>query len=148
MTESVFDHPGAAWLIVAMVLGIAEIILPGFFLVFIAGAAAATAVVAMLVPGLPLIGQLILMAVLSGVAVGIGRRWYRASPVESVDPLLNARGARLIGSEVTVVSAIAGGEGRVRVGDGEWAANGPDAALGARVRVVAVSGATLIVEPA
>lgn len=148
MLGDFLDHPGAAWLIVAMLLGIAEIVLPGFFLVFLAGAAAATAAVTILLPGLPLAAQLLIAAVLSGASVALGRRWYKASPVDSTDPLLNARGARLIGEQVTVVVAIAQGQGRVRVGDGEWSATGPDAPIGARVRIVGVSGATLIVEPA
>lgn len=39
-----------------------------------------------------------------------------------------------------------GGEGRVKVGDSVWTALGPDADVGARVRVIAAEGTALRVE--
>jgi membrane protein implicated in regulation of membrane protease activity len=66
--------------------------------------------------------------------------------VESADPLLNDRAARLIGETVLVVEPIIGGEGRVKVGDGVWTARGPDSAAGVRVRIASVQGAVLHVE--
>ena len=47
---------------------------------------------------------------------------------------------------MTVVEAITGGEGRVKVGDSVWSAVGADAEVGARVRVVAAEGTVLRVE--
>jgi hypothetical protein len=138
--------PAGLWLIVALALGLAELMLPGVFLVFVALAAAITGAVLLAVPDLPLVGQLASVALWSGVAVAVGRRWYGDHPVASEDALLNDRGARLIGEVVTVTTAIEHGRGRVRVGDGTWPARGPDAAIGARVCVVAVDGATLVVE--
>ena len=38
------------------------------------------------------------------------------------------------------------GRGRARVGDGEWPVRGPDAAEGAKVRVVSADGGVLVVE--
>ena len=46
-------------------------------------------------------------AVLAVAAVYAGRRWFAMNPIESSDPNLNDRGARLIGETVTVVEAIA-----------------------------------------
>ena len=63
------------------------------------------------------------------------------------DPLLNDRIARLVGEVVTVVEPVSDHGGRVRVGDGEWPARGPDAPIGARVRITGATGATLRVEP-
>ncbi|MDO7834031.1 NfeD family protein [Sphingobium sp. HBC34] len=137
------DHWG--WLVFAALLGIAEVMIPGVFLIWIAIAAAITGLVALALPiALPL--QFLLFAGLSIAAVYAGRRWYVDNPVASTDPLLNDRTARLIGQTVTVVEPIVGGEGRVKVGDGVWSATGPDAAVGARVRVVAADGAVLQVE--
>ena len=48
---------------------------------------------------------------------------------------------------VTVVVAIANGEGRVRVGDGVWSARGPDVAAGSRVRIHGADGNYLKVSP-
>ena len=45
-----------------------------------------------------------------------------------------------------VAQAIEGGAGRVKLGDSEWLARGPDAPVGARMRVTAVQGVILIVE--
>mgnify|MGYP003344160742 FL=1 len=43
---------------------------------------------------------------------------------------------------------ILGGRGRARLGDGSWIITGPDMVAGARVRVAAVNGTELKVEPA
>ncbi|MFZ2996073.1 NfeD family protein [Sphingobium sp.] len=143
MLPLIADHWG--WLVLAALLGIAEVLVPGVFLIWIAVAAAITGLAALALP-IPLPAQLLLFAALSIAAVWAGRRWYRDNPVASADPLLNDRTARLIGQTVTVVEAITGGEGRVKVGDSVWTATGPDAAVGARVRVVSAESGVLLVE--
>ncbi|NWK95380.1 hypothetical protein DM806_06815 [Sphingobium lactosutens] len=138
-------HDHWAWLVFAALLGIAEVMIPGVFLIWIAIAAALTGLIALALPiGLPL--QLLLFAALSLIAVWGGRRWYVDHPVASTDPLLNDRTARLIGQTVTVVEPISGGEGRVRVGDSVWTARGADASAGERVRVTGAEGSVLLVE--
>ena len=139
--------PAVAWLIAALVLGIAELAVPGVFLVFLAIAAAFTGVMAFALPDLPVAVQLGAFAVWSVVAVTIGKRWYRDYPVEGGDPLLNDRAARLIGQIVIVETALVDGQGRVLVGDGSWPARGPDAAVGTRVRIVTVMDGAVTVEP-
>jgi membrane protein implicated in regulation of membrane protease activity len=141
------QHPALLWLIAAVALGIAELVVPGVFLVFLAAAAAIMGALALLFPDLPVAGQLLGFAGWSAVAVLIGRRWYRDFPVASTDPLLNDRVARLVGEVVTVVEPVSAHGGRVRVGDGEWPARGPDSPAGARARITGADGATLRVEP-
>lgn len=138
--------PAWLWLIAAMVLAIAEIVAPGFFLIWLAGAAAVTGAVAFLFD-LPVAGQALVFALASVVAVYGGRRYFARHPAHSPDPALNDRIARLIGEVVTVVEPIGDGGGRVKVGDGVWSAEGPPAATGARVRVIGARGTTLLVEP-
>lgn len=142
------DGIGAAgvWLIAALVLGIAELAAPGIFLVFLAIAAAITGVAVFALPDLTLAAQLAAFGVWSAVTVLIGRRWYRDYPVEGGDPMLNDRAARMIGQIVTVETAITAGHGRVLVGDGGWPARGPDAAIGDKLRIVAVENGELVVE--
>ena len=135
------------WLIAAIILGIVEIFAPGGFFIWIAGAAAVTGIAALLF-GMPIAFQLALFALLSLTAVMLGRRWYAANPVRSSDPLLNDRAARLLGETVVVVGAIENGQGRVKVGDSVWSARGPDAPVGAHVRVIGADGTCLRVEPA
>ena len=133
------------WLGVAILLGIAELVAPGVFLIWLAAAAAATGLVT-LVFDMGTAFELLLFALFSIAALYFGRRWYNEHPVESSDPLLNERGARMIGERLTVVTAIEHGRGKVRVGDSVWSCKGPDVPAGARVRVTGTEGACLIVE--
>jgi membrane protein implicated in regulation of membrane protease activity len=139
--------PHWTWLLAAALLGIAEIIVPGVFLIWLAAAAAITGFVT-LVFDLPVAFQFALFALLAIASVYGGRRWYVRNPMESSDPLLNDRSGRLVGRTVTVVAAIEGGEGRVKVGDSVWACRGPDTEAGARVRITGAEGSCLIVERA
>ena len=136
-----------AWLIVAVLLGIAELAVPGVFLVFLAIAAAVTGIAVFALPTLPLAAQLGAFAAWSVVTVLIGKRWYHDYPIEGGDPMLNDRAARMVGEVVTVETAITDGHGRVLVGDGGWPAQGPDAAVGALVRITAVVAGHVVVEP-
>ena len=136
------------WVAAGALLGILEILLPGIFLIWIAIAAWITAAIVAVAPAMALAWQLVIFVVLAFVTVFAGRQYYARNPVESADPHLNTRAARLIGRVVTVESAIENGKGRVRVGDGVWNAAGPDAPAGASVRIVAAEGTCLTVEPA
>ncbi len=136
-----------AWLIAALVLGIAELAAPGIFLVFLAIAAAVTGIALLALPELPIAVQLASFAVWSTVTVLIGRRWYRDYPVAGADPMLNDRSARMVGQIVIVETAIVDGRGRVLVGDGSWPARGDDAAAGTRVRITRVADGVADVTP-
>lgn len=137
----------AYWLIAAVVLGIAELAAPGVFFVFLSIAAGVVAVTLLALPDLPPVAQLGAFGAWSVVTVLIGRRWYRDYPIESGDPLLNDRAARMIGASAIVSMPIVGGRGRVRIGDGEWPATGPNAKAGAMMRVTAVVDGVVSVEP-
>jgi membrane protein implicated in regulation of membrane protease activity len=139
-------EPHWMWLIAGAVMAIAEIFVPGVFLIWLSAAAALTGVVTLLF-GLSLPFQLGLFGLFSLASAYLGRRWYHLHPVESSDPLLNDRAARLVGETVVVVGAIENGRGRVAVGDTVWPARGEDAEVGARVRVVGADGTCLKVEP-
>ena len=133
------------WLSIGVGLAVLEMLLPGFFLIWLAGAAIVVGLIAWVVP-IPFVGQVALFAVLAIGAVFWARRYLKDNPIESDDPLLNQRGARYIGEVVTLVTAIQDGRGRAKIGDGEWPVRGPDAAVGARVRVVSADGGALVVE--
>lgn len=137
--------PHWGWLALGLVLAVAEMAIPGVFLIWLAGAALLTGLLAWLVPvGLPV--QIVVFAVLAVVSVFVGRGYLRANPVRAADPLMNDRGGRLVGETVVVTQAIDGGTGRIRQGDSEWLARGPDAEAGARMRVCGHDGTVLIVE--
>jgi len=138
-------EPGWLWLIGGVLLLIAEVIAPGFFLVFIGAAAMATGLFTLLF-GLGTVPELALFALYALLAVMVGRRFYSNRASDSADPLLNDRGRRLVGKVVTVVVAVDEHSGRVRVGDGDWSARGGPAAVGERVRITGVDGNCLNVE--
>jgi membrane protein implicated in regulation of membrane protease activity len=141
-----FD-PDWLWLIGGVVLLIAELIAPGFFLIFIGAAAIATGIATLLI-GLPLALQMAVFAVLAFLSVRVGgRRAYATRYDYSSDPLLNDRAGRLLGKVVVVVQPVDAHGGRVRVGDSEWSARGGPAAAGERVRIVDIDGNCLKVEP-
>lgn len=133
------------WLSIGLVLGAIEMLAPGFFLMWLGLAAIIVGVLTWLLPiSLPL--QVALFAILSVLTVYAGKRFFSNNPIESTDPKLNDRGARLTGEVVTVVEAISSGRGRVKVGDTEWNARGENAKVGAQVRVTGADGAVLLVE--
>ena len=138
-------EPGWLWLIGGVLLLIAEILAPGFFLMFIGAAALATGAFALLFD-LGTAPQLALFALYSLIAVMVGRRFYASPAVDSSDPFLNDRSARMVGKVVTVVEPVDAHGGRVRVGDGEWTARGGPAAAGEKVRITGVDGNCLTVE--
>lgn len=137
-------HPAIIWGIAAIILAVAEMTLPGVFLIWLSLAAALTAGLTLVVP-LSDSFQLLAFAVFSALSVSGGRLWYLARPVEPADALLNDRSARMIGRHVVVVEAISHGEGRVRIDDGTWPARGPDAPVGTHMMVADIEGSTLIV---
>jgi membrane protein implicated in regulation of membrane protease activity len=143
-----FDiDPAWLWLIGGVLLLIAELIAPGFFLVFIGVAAIAAGLLAVAL-GLPLVLQLAVFAVVAFLAVRIGgRRAYASRYDYNPDPFLNDRARRLLGQVVVVVQPVDANGGRVRVGDSEWTARGGPAAIGDRVRIVDFEGNCLKVEP-
>src|SRR3546814_15921367 len=115
--------PHWIWLSIGILLAAAEIVAPGFFLIWVGAAAIATGVIAWIVPlGVPL--QLGIFGILSFAALYGARRWLKANPIPSADPLLNQRGHRLVGEIFTLTQAIEDGRRRHRVGDGEWPVRG------------------------
>jgi membrane protein implicated in regulation of membrane protease activity len=145
MTSLPFDLAWL-WMIGGVVLLIAEVIAPGFSLIFVGVAAIATGALSLLL-GLPAALQLAVFAILAFLSVKVGgRRFYASRYDYSSDPLLNDRVARLLGKVVVVVEAVDQNGGRVRVGDSEWSARGGPAAVGEQVRIVDVDGNCLKVE--
>ena len=139
--------PHWAWLSLGVLLAAAEIVAPGFFLIWLGAAAIVTGAIAWVVPlSIPL--QLGVFAILSFIALYGARRWLKANPITTADPHLNQRAGRLVGEILTVTQAIEDGRGRARVGDGEWPVRGPDVAEGAKVRVISAEGGLLVVERA
>jgi membrane protein implicated in regulation of membrane protease activity len=134
------------WLVIGLALALLEMLVPGVYLIWLAMAALAIAVLAF-VSAPPLALQVIAWVSLSLIFAFSARRWLRDRPIVSSDPLLNNRAGRLVGETALVTQPIASGTGRVKIGDSEWTARGEDAEAGARVRIIGARGTELLVEP-
>jgi len=136
------------WLLALLLIG-AEMILPGYFLLWIGIAAGLMGAIVLLAPALPAIAQAVVFALLAILTCAVYWRFIRPLAEHRDDqPLLNRRGEKLVGQRFVVIEPIVNGRGKVRVGDGAWLAEGPDLVAGSEVEVVAVSGTTLRVKAA
>lgn len=133
------------WVALGVALAIAEIVAPGYFLIWLAAAALVTGLVSAVMP-IGLTAEVLLFAVLCALALGAAKRWFAQNPGESADPMLNDRGGQLVGQSAVVTHVIEGGTGRVRHGDTEWLARGPDSPPGTRMRITGSEGTVLVVE--
>ena len=132
------------WMILGCLLVSAELLAPGYFLMWIGGAALATGLATAFLPlGVAL--QLGLFGVIAIAAVSVGRHYF-ADNTPSADPDLNNRAARMIGATGTVVEAIDAGRGRVKIGDSVWNASGADLAIGTKVRITGLDAGTVQIE--
>ncbi len=138
------------WWILALVLIAGELLLPGYFLLWIGIAAAAMGVVMWIVPSLSLLAQAVLFALLAVAACVVYAKFLR-SKLEHRTPgseQLNRRAEQMIGRRYELIEPIVNGRGKARVGDGQWLVSGPDLPLGSTVEVLAVDGTTLKVRAA
>lgn len=134
------------WWVLALVLIAAELIAPGYFLLWIGLAAAIMGLVMLILPGMAFLAQAVIFAVLSILICFVYWKYIRpATELRDDQPLLNRKGARMVGRRVTVVEPIVNGRGKVKIGDSVWLAEGEDKAAGTVVEVVAVNGTTLTV---
>jgi inner membrane protein len=137
--------PWWAWVILAGLLGLAELHAPGSYLIWVAlGAALTTAVHGLF--GVSLEGQLGTFAAASALSCVAGYFVYRRlGRRRRGEILLNDRGAAMVGARGTVCEPFANGFGKVRLGDSVWLAAGPDLAEGTPVIVNGVRGTRLVV---
>lgn len=136
------------WWIVALLLIGGEVILPGYFMLWIGIAAAAMGVVVFVLPDLGALAQAIVFAVFAFVSCFV--YWKVVRPrlerIPAGNERLNRRGEQLVGQRFTLCEAIVHGRGKAKVGDGMWLVTGPDLPLGATVEVVGIDGTTLRVK--
>ena len=140
-----FD-PHWVWLTLGLVLAGLEMLVPGVYLIWLALAAIVTGVLTLALD-LSLPAQVIDFVSLSLILAFSAKRFLRDTPIESSDPLMNHPTQRLVGKTALVVQPIEHGSGKVKLGDSEWLAHGPDTDAGQRVRITGSEGAILLVEP-
>ena len=137
------------WWLLALVLIGAELMVPGFFMLWIGIAAAAMGVILMFLPALSILAQAVLFAVLAVISCFVYWRFVRRAMAEPSDrPHLNRRAEQYIGRRFALETAIVNGHGKARVGDSLWLVEGPELPAGAAIEVVGVDGSTLKVKAA
>jgi|APSaa5957512535_1039671.scaffolds.fasta_scaffold187458_1 inner membrane protein len=146
MDTLLFEITHWSWWIVALLLIILEITLPGTFFLWLSLSAGFTGVALYIWPALNWEFQLILFALLSIISILISRQYLRKKRSDDSTQTLNQRTDRYLGKIVMVESAIEHGTGQVRIEDSVWRAIGPDTPAGQPVRVVAIEGSSLQVE--
>ncbi len=135
------------WLALGLALMILEMLAPSTFFLWMGVAAMGVGALLWLMPGLSPDVQLILFALLSILAIVLGRRYVKKHPIETDRPTLNVRGAQAVGRILTLDAPIVNGVGRTRMDDTLWRVLGPDLPARARVEVIGVEGTALRVRP-
>ena len=140
-------HAWIVWVIVAAVLGVAELMTTTFALGISAVGALVAACAGALGLGLPF--QLLAFVVASGAGLGfvlpIARRHIKQPPLLKTGP------AALVGRSASVLEEVNRHGGRVRIGGEIWSARPYDETLvipvGGIVDVMQIEGATALVHP-
>ena len=138
--------PAVLWLIVGVVLAVAELFTLDFVLIMLGGGAFAAALSGAL--GAPVPIQILVFAAtsvlgLAAIRPAIRRRLHRGAEHKpmGVDAIE--------GTDATVIEDVAEGRGMVKIGGELWSARPYDAtqrfAAGEQVRVVEIRGATALV---
>jgi membrane protein implicated in regulation of membrane protease activity len=135
------------WLVLAAVLGVAEIMTTTLAFGLIAVGAVVAGVVGLAGAGLPF--QLIAFAVASAAGLGV----VRPIAVRHIKqpPLLRTGTSALVGRSAKVVEEVTDDGGKVRIGGELWSARPYDESqvipVGSSVDVFAIEGATALVHP-
>lgn len=135
------------WYALGLLLLSLEIFAPGMFLMWFGIAAFSVGTFVFIVPvSVPI--QIALFALLSLVAVIIGRLIMSKMKEDETPGLFQSRGERFVGQVFKLDEPIVTGRGRLKVGDSYWQIQGTDMPAGTSVKVVAAQGTRLNVEQA
>ncbi len=134
------------WLILGIALIVAEMVVPGFFLLWMGIGSLLLSLIVWIFPQLPLLAQVLMFGLLTLSSILLSRRYLKSDICQTDQPNLNRRGAQYIGKHYLVENAIVNGTGKIRIGDTVWSVRGPDCPKQTRVQVTAVDGIVLVVE--
>lgn len=135
------------WLVLGFALLIAEIVMPGVFLLWWGLAALVTALVQFIFPDFSLAGLAIFYAVLACILSVIWWRYqHNRDNRDQAKSSLNQRDHAMIGKRGTVQEIAVNGIGRGAFGDTTWRIQGENLAVNDLIYVERVDGITLIVK--
>jgi len=119
INEIIYWH----WLIVAVVLIILEILIPGAYFLWMGVSAIFVGGLMYIFPELAFLVQILIFAILSVIAVIMYRSYRKKNPLVTDEPALNRRGEKYIGQSFTLKEPIVNGVGRIKVDDSTWKIN-------------------------
>lgn len=137
------------WFIAGLLLLVAELFLPGVFLMWVGIAAVILGVFSLILWPYGFWGwqlQAVLFASFSVISILVGRRLLRRREGTTDQPFLNQRTASLVGRTAVLREPIRDGRGRIHIDDTSWIVEGPDLPEGAHVKIVSGDGRNLRVE--
>lgn len=141
------------WFAAGLLLLLLEVLTGSLFLLWPGVSALLFALITWLLPDLSTAAQIFGFAAVAVALTFIGRSYFQLKPANQASdrPLLNRRGAQLVGRRVLAVSEFENGQGYVKLDDTQWLARTEEAfaiTSGAALKIVRVDGSTLVVEPA
>lgn len=147
-TRVLFDGTGYwTWWIIAAILLVLELVIPGVFFLWLGLAAAGVGLIALLLV-LPWQAEVAIFGGIAVVLIVVARPWLERRNLEETDqPNLNRRLLNYVGRDYVLEKPIENGQGRLRIDDTWWVVEGPDAPVGSWVKVTGVDGLRLTVEP-
>jgi hypothetical protein len=132
------------WIVAGLALLMIEVHAPGAFMMWLGLAACGTGII-VFASGIGFELQVVTFGVLAAVSLAVGLKFRHRRPMK-----LNTQHSGLAGRSATALQ-FHGREGRVRLGDSDWAARVPtdvgEPEAGTRLRVEGVDGTVLIVRP-
>lgn len=134
------------WIVLGFVLLVVEVIAPGFFMLWIGIAALIIGAVSLLIWDAAIWSwqvQVLAFLALSLVSALAGKKLMGGRDQPTDQPLLNRRGAQMVGRMATLAEPIKDGRGRIKLGDTLWRVSGPDLPAGTQVRVTGAADTDL-----
>ncbi|PPK68724.1 hypothetical protein B0F88_111132 [Methylobacter tundripaludum] len=136
------------WWVLALGLLVIELLVPGFFFLWMAASGFVTGCLLLLIPVIGTDLQVLIFSVLSIAAIAVWKLYGKKHPIATDHPLLNKRGAQYIGRVFSLYKPIENGEGTIKVDDSIWKVHGEDCDISTKVKVVAIRGTVFDVEKA
>ncbi|MDO9048391.1 MAG: NfeD family protein [Methylobacter sp.] len=134
------------WWVLALILLVVELLVPGFFFLWMAASGFVIGCLLLLIPAIGTELQVAIFSVLSVVLITVWKLYGKRHPIATDHPLLNKRGQQYIGRVFSLYKPIENGEGKIKVDDSIWKVHGEDCNINAKVKVIAVRGTVFDVE--
>jgi len=149
MIELLESMTGTRWIVLGVVLVIAEIVTGTTYILWPAIAALLVGFLAFFIPLFGWEMQFLLFFLISGVLLLVGHKFVRPQMKGGEVSDLNDRATAMVGLRVRAVDDFELGQGRVEVGDTQWRARVRDGnpKAGDELQVKSVDGTTLNVDP-